>query len=188
MTCRFAAVRTGTVLLTVLTDGATVLVDRQEISTDAAREPLILTADVAHDITVKKDGFEPQTLSVTVKPGEVQGQKVELSPVPLPPRHDSNPKRHESPERTTVAAAAPDPTPGEPGYLIADTTPWARVLVDGSDTNKMTPIAPRAKIPVGPGKHTVTFVVGDQRFPYTIMVEPGQDYHLTKQLPVRTGP
>jgi len=31
----------------------------------------------------------------------------------------------------------------------------------------------------------VTFLLGDKTFPYTVMVEPGQDYTLTKQLPVR---
>src|SRR5262249_60863140 len=83
VTCHFAA--TGTVLLTVLTDGATVLVDKQEISADAAREPLILAAGTPHEITVQKDGFEPQTLAVTVRAGEVQGERVELKQQPPPP-------------------------------------------------------------------------------------------------------
>jgi serine/threonine protein kinase len=184
-TCRFATVHTGTVLLTVLTEGATVLVDKQEISSDAAREPLILTADAPHEITVKKDGFEPQTIAVTVKSGEVLGQRVELTALP-PPKPETH-HRREPPDKM-VTPAPPDPSEGAPGYLIADTTPWAKVILDGSDTNKMTPIAERAKIAVGAGKHTVTFVVGEQRFSYTIMVEPGQDYHLSKQLPVKPAP
>jgi len=49
----------------------------------------------------------------------------------------------------------------------------------------MTPIAAPAKISLAAGKHTVTFVVDNQKFSYTIMVEPGQDYILKKQLPVR---
>jgi hypothetical protein len=82
-------------------------------------------------------------------------------------------------------AAAPEAAAdSELGYLIADTHPWARVLVDGEDTHKMTPIAPRAKISLKPGKHVITFVVGSQPFDYTIMVAPGQDYSLSKTLPV----
>jgi len=48
----------------------------------------------------------------------------------------------------------------------------------------MTPVAPRAKIPVSAGKHKVTFVVGDKSFGYTIMVAPGEDYVLKRELPV----
>lgn len=184
VTCHFAA--TGTVLLTVLTDGATVLVDKQEISADAAREPLILAAGGPHEITVRKDGFEPQSLSVTVKAGEVQGERVELKPLPAPPPpHGRRSSRESPPDRGAAAPAVAADPEAAPGFLIADTTPWARVILDGTDTNKMTPIAAPAKISLAAGKHTVTFVVDNQRFSYTIMVEPGQDYILKKQLPVR---
>lgn len=71
------------------------------------------------------------------------------------------------------------------GYLVAWTTPWARVFIDGRDTGKMTPIAPRAKIALKPGKHRVTFVVGTQRFHYPIVVSPGETFKLRETLPVQ---
>ena len=46
----------------------------------------------------------------------------------------------------------PTPPPAAPGsdkegYLIANSQPYAKVLVDGKDTGKLTPIAPRDHIP-----------------------------------------
>jgi Protein kinase domain len=194
VTCRFIA--TGTLVLTVLTPGATVLLDKKEISSAAALEPLDLAADTAHEITVKKDGFEPQTLTMTVKPGETRAERVELQAVPPPPppppaQHGRRP-RDRDPGAAATAAPVPPVASGPAveeegeGYLTADTTPWAHVLVDGADTNKMTPIAARSRISLPAGKHLVTFVVGEQKFSYTIMVTPGQDYHLSKELPVKS--
>jgi hypothetical protein len=203
VTCRFASAPSGQLLLNVLTEGATVLLDKQEISPQAAREPLIVSADTPHEVVVKKDGFVTSTLTLTVRPGEVLPQRVELAPLPPPPRPERSPPRaappSPSPSREllapgerqagAVAPAVAAPPPGidedaAPGYLVADSTPWARVLVDGVDTGKMTPIAARAKIPLPAGKHVVTFVVGERRWSYNIMVEPGVDYVLKKELPV----
>jgi hypothetical protein len=136
-------------------------------------------------------GFVPRTLMLSVHAGESVPQRVELEPLPPPARPESTPRPR--PEQTELLApsdrpkeaASPNPLENaEPGYLVADTTPWARVVVDGEDTGKMTPIAERSGIPVAAGKHVVTFVVGEQRFSYTIMVEPGQPYVLKKELPV----
>jgi hypothetical protein len=79
-------------------------------------------------------------------------------------------------------AAADKPTSNEPGFLIANTQPWARVWIDGKDTGKMTPIAPRSKVPLKPGKHVVTFVADGKKFNFDIVVKPGEDVKLTKQL------
>jgi hypothetical protein len=70
------------------------------------------------------------------------------------------------------------------GYLIANSTPWARVMVDDQDTGKMTPIVARSKIALQPGRHTVTFVVGKKKFSYPVTIEAGKDTRLIKQLPV----
>jgi hypothetical protein len=197
VSCRFATVggATGTLMLDVLTEGATVYLDKQEISPQAAREPLIVAADEPHEVVVKKDGYVTRTLRLTVKPGEGLAQRVELEPVPPPRERPSRPREPE-PEpgapapAPAVPAEEPPPAPAaaatdeEPGYLIAETTPWARILIDGKDTGRMTPVAPRAKIAVTPGKHKVTFVVGDKSFGYTIMVAPGEDYVLKRELPV----
>jgi hypothetical protein len=68
------------------------------------------------------------------------------------------------------------------GYLVANTQPWAKVLIDGKDTGKTTPIAPRSKIALKPGKHTVTFVANGKKFNFDVTIKPGEDTRLIKQL------
>ena len=70
----------------------------------------------------------------------------------------------------------------EPGYLVANTQPWAKVIIDGKDTGKTTPIAPRSKIALKAGKHTVTFVVSGKKYNFDVTVKPGEEVRLIKQL------
>ena len=79
--------------------------------------------------------------------------------------------------------AAPAAAP-ENGYLVARTSPWARVWVDGKDTGVDTPIVPRARIPLAPGPHKVTFDVRGERFSFPIVIRAGETVSLDKQLPV----
>ena len=85
-------------------------------------------------------------------------------------------------DKLTADAQTADPS--KVGYLIANTEPWARVVIDGKDTGMMTPIAPRSKIPLKPGKHTVTFVIDGQKFKFGIVIVAGEDYRLIKTLEV----
>jgi hypothetical protein len=89
-------------------------------------------------------------------------------------------KAEARPRATPSAATGAD----DVGYLVAYSTPWAKVLIDGKDTGKMTPIAPRAKIALPPGKHKVTFVVGRESWSYTVTITAGETSKLTKDLPV----
>ncbi len=43
------------------------------------------------------------------------------------------------------------------GFLIANTTPWARVFIDGKDTGLSTPIPANKKLALDAGTHKVTF-------------------------------
>ena len=67
-------------------------------------------------------------------------------------------------------------------FLIANTQPWAKVIIDGKDTGKTTPIAPRSKIPLKPGKHVVTFVANGKKFNFDIVVKSSEDVRVIKQL------
>ena len=78
-------------------------------------------------------------------------------------------------------ASVPAPS-GEPGYLVANTQPWAKVIIDGKDTGKTTPIAPRSKIALKPGKHVVTFVANGKKFNFDVIIKPAEDTRLIKQL------
>ncbi len=79
---------------------------------------------------------------------------------------------------------ATQPPEATVGWLVANSVPFARVLVDDKDTGLTTPIPPRSKLPLQPGPHQVTFVVDQQRFTFTVQVVPGQVVRLIKKLPV----
>jgi hypothetical protein len=96
---------------------------------------------------------------------------------------DSAPKDKEKERPAPAEAAAAGGGTGD-GFLIANTQPWARVLIDGKDTGKTTPIAPRSKVPLKPGKHVVTFVAGGKKFDYEIVVRAGEDTRLIRKLDV----
>ncbi len=87
-----------------------------------------------------------------------------------------------------VAQASPPPqkaeptTSGEDGFLVANTKPWARVFIDGKDTNRTTPIAPRDRIPLRPGRHTVTFVANQKKYNFDIVIKPGEEKKLIQEL------
>jgi hypothetical protein len=58
-------------------------------------------------------------------------------------------------------------------------TPPARITIDGRDTGKTTPVMITG---LTPGKHHVTFVIGDDRFTYAVTVKPGETATLSKDL------
>ena len=73
---------------------------------------------------------------------------------------------------------AADPTKG---YLQVFSKPVAKILVDGNDTGMKTPINGQA-LPLTPGKHKITFVIGDDRFTYPVMIKAGATETMTKDL------
>ncbi len=73
-------------------------------------------------------------------------------------------------------------TTGEDGFLVANTKPWAKVFVDGKDMNKTTPIAPRDRIPLRPGKHVVTFVANQKKYHFNVVVKPGEVSKIIQEL------
>ncbi|HEX2573885.1 MAG TPA: PEGA domain-containing protein, partial [Polyangia bacterium] len=97
----------------------------------------------------------PASPGATSKPGATPAATTKPASVPGSP----------------TAAAVPA---GEDGYLIANTQPWAKVIIDGKDTGKTTPIAPRSKIPLKPGKHTVTFVANGRNYNFDITIKAGE--------------
>ena len=88
----------------------------------------------------------------------------------------------------STAAAAPAPAPAassssdKEGFLIANSQPYARVFVDNKDTGKTTPIAPRDRIPLKPGKHSVTFVTNSKRLSFDVVIRAGEEYKLVRNL------
>jgi len=72
---------------------------------------------------------------------------------------------------------------------VASTTPWAKVLVDGKDIGRNTPIVPRSKIELSPGQHKVTFVAQGKgkRFDFKVIIKAGETTRLIEKLPVEEG-
>ncbi|MGE5186446.1 MAG: hypothetical protein ACM31C_30530 [Acidobacteriota bacterium] len=66
-------------------------------------------------------------------------------------------------------------------FLELQTTPSAKVLLDGNDTKLVTPVT-AGQLRVSPGKHKVTFVIGDDRYTYPVVVEAGQTAMMSKDL------
>ncbi|HSD85962.1 MAG TPA: hypothetical protein VLB44_00550 [Kofleriaceae bacterium] len=83
-------------------------------------------------------------------------------------------------DRNKVAYQDEDPN-GAKGYLELSTKPAAKVFIDGVDTGLTTPIKGHA-IPLTPGKHKVTFVIGDDRFAYFVVIQAGKTEKLSKDL------
>jgi hypothetical protein len=71
---------------------------------------------------------------------------------------------------------------GGDGFLIANTHPWAKVFIDGKDSGKTTPIGPRDRIPVKPGKHTITFVANDKRVNVDVVIKAGEESKIVRDL------
>ncbi len=97
-------------------------------------------------------------------------------PAPLHPDAPITPKSMEDEEPKESK------NPNEPGYLIANTQPWARVFIDGKDTGKTTPIPPRSRIVLRPGKHVVGFVVANRKYNFNVLIRPGEETRLLEQL------
>ncbi|MEO6951992.1 MAG: protein kinase [Polyangia bacterium] len=101
------------------------------------------------------------------------------------PKKDASPKGALPSDGLATVSFNTDKDKGpstETGFLVANTQPWAKVVIDGKDTGKTTPIAPRSKIALKPGKHNVTFVAGGKKYSYDVVVKAGEDLYLIKQL------
>jgi serine/threonine protein kinase len=85
-----------------------------------------------------------------------------------------------TPDLTTSTTDKVAPA-GDKGFLIVFSKPTAKISVDGSDTGMSTPITGRA-LSLAPGKHKVTFVIGDDRFTYPVMIKTGETFTLSKDL------
>ena len=88
-------------------------------------------------------------------------------------------EKREREEREREKAAAEDV-----GWLVCNSSPFARVLIDGRNTGKMTPMSNAEKIPLKPGRHQVTFVVGDKKFNFGVTIVKGKTKTLYRVLKV----
>lgn len=140
----------------------------------------------------------PSAASVAASPRPAGGARPApepIAPEPVPPRPRARPvatRPRESPQPAAplaapgpaIAGVAPSAEDRTHGYLVVNSSPWAKVLVDGQDTGRTTPITPRASFRLKRGRHRVTLVVGEQRFEFTVEVTAGKITRLIEALPV----
>jgi hypothetical protein len=67
------------------------------------------------------------------------------------------------------------------GYLAITSKPTAHILVDGIDSGLSTPISGKA-LSMAPGKHKITFVMGDDRYTFPVTIVAGKTEQLDKNL------
>jgi len=69
---------------------------------------------------------------------------------------------------------------GKGGYLLVNSTPWTRLIIDGKETGLTTP---QKRIPLKAGKHTIRMVNAKYGIDkvYTVSVRSGKSAHLIKK-------
>jgi len=141
-----------------------------------------------YQIKVRHAGYRSATRAVPLL-SRTPREKVELVLAEQLPRRD---QEREAGARDALPAGGPLSAPregadgtrtsDESGFLIANTQPPARVVIDGQDTGRSTPIGPREKMALSPGRHVVSFVSGGRSFDYEIVVKSGEDTQLLRRL------
>ncbi len=225
--CSFPKAAThGRLILVGVDSKHRVFVDDQEISAEAAREPLNLTPGVEHIVQIKSGAASPAVVdefTVELEAGQEERRDLKAasgrdkrtsrgsrsrgadddddedeedadleSDSDADSEPEARPRTGTAPgfaaaasgAATPAARPAAQPASSQPATFTAFTRPFARVFIDGKDTGKMTPIAPRSAITLSPGAHQITFVVGDKEFSYRITLAPGERKNLVKTLPV----
>ena len=140
------------------------------------------TADVKTTDTKASDTKVADTKDVkTDTLAKVEPKKVEAvpppKPIPAPPRVETPPKTTPTPPKTDTKAAGDS----SKGYLQVFSKPTAKILVDGVDSGMSTPISGHS-LGLGPGKHKVTFVMGDDRYTFPVVIKAGATETLSKDL------
>jgi len=171
--------RPGTYRVKVILEGYRAQSESVELAPDKkALVSLVLKREAAQKPPVEPVTKKPPVERTTRKP------PVERTTRKPPVERTTRKPPVEQTTRKPPVEVTPPPESANVGYLVANTIPWAKVFVDGKDTGKTTPVAPRSKIPLKPGRHKITFVVEGKQYDFAITVEAGKITRLIKKLPV----
>ncbi|MCX5741204.1 MAG: serine/threonine-protein kinase [Proteobacteria bacterium] len=132
---------------------------------------------------------DPKKDPVKVDPPKLDPKKVDpkdpkkvdppkVDPPKLDPKKD--PKKDPTKDKLPFEDKKP-PTPTDKGFLDVSSNKKAKILVDGVDTGLSTPISGKA-LPLTPGKHKITFVVGEDRFTFPVTIKVGATETMRKEL------
>ncbi len=90
----------------------------------------------------------------------------------------------EEPKKTPESGSSAPPGQANEGFLVANSKPWAKVVVDGMDTGRWTPIAAKNPIRLSPGKHRITLVTEDGRkLEAEVEIRAGESTKLIREFP-----
>jgi hypothetical protein len=84
-------------------------------------------------------------------------------------------------DRRPTEARKPIADDAAKGYLAVTSKSTARIAVDGVETGLSTPITGHM-LPLSPGKHRVTFLIGDDHPTFTVAIKAGENTALHKDL------
>jgi serine/threonine protein kinase len=158
--------------------GAAVAVD----SSPCGNAPVVvenLDPSKPHRVTVSKPGFP--MFSKYLPPQRDHVEVVRINAKLDAPASGTGPKAAEV-GRSRVDEATPS---ASVGYLVAETQPPAKIFIDGRDSGRRTPLTSKNRLPLRPGHHVVTFVVGTNRYGYEVNVVAGQEVKLVRKLAER---
>jgi serine/threonine protein kinase len=130
----------------------------------------------AHRIEVRAEGFRPFSTSLDVRGG---GEPVELMARLIAEK----PMQLDGVVLATgsINAASPEP---RIGYLVVQARPAARLVIDGKDAGRWTPIPAANPIVLSEGVHTLTLETADgQRLEERVRIEAGKTARLVRALP-----
>jgi hypothetical protein len=147
-----------------------------EVKAPEVKAPEVKTPEV-------KTPEVPETKgSASVKTPEVKTETIKTkTPETKTTTHkatETKTPEHTKTTETTKTETAADPSKG---YLQVFSKPVAKILVDGVDTGMKTPISGHT-LALTPGKHKVTFVIGDDRFTYPVTIKQGSTETMSKDL------
>ena len=120
-------------------------------------------------MVLKKDGYKPFFHGVKFK-----GKKRVVINATLEPGKFAASKK----------GSAKSSKPGGKGFLIANTKPWARVIINGKDTGQWTPIVGKRKLSLPAGSHKITFKTKEGKtLTVNVTIQAGKTTKVIKQIP-----
>jgi hypothetical protein len=131
--------------------------------------------------TTKPDITKPDT---SVKPND----KTTTTTTTTKPDDKTTKTTTKPGDKTTKTTTKPGDKTNKPdksnadkttGYLTVSSKPSARISIDGVDTGMSTPTG---KISLSPGRHKVTFTVGDDKFTFAVNIKAGETLPMSKAL------
>jgi len=142
-----------------------------------------------HRIEVRAEGFKPFSTSVDVRGGgnpvEVVARMIAEKPAQVDgvvPGSAADKVAVADPA-PRIKAASPVPEP-RVGYLVVQARPAARLVIDGKDAGRWTPIPAANPIVLREGVHTLVLETADgQRLEERVRIEAGKTARLVRALP-----